>query len=199
MTHDISQKPRIIGAARTAESSWLIVKLDPSRFVVTSDDVLVIEHDGGRREPARWMGLLEPGGDPSAEALIVGAFRFDASGKPLRDWVPGESVPHGEGHDWGALGLPEGWDTLVAAITSAMPVDDLAVAKSSRAAIDLDRHSTLSLAPGDRLDHGKLRGTVIAINRREGTIELDASSGVPVTIPIDAIGPKSKSEEERVR
>lgn len=199
MTHDISQESHVIGAARTAESSWLVVELDPSRFVVTSDDVLVIERDSGRHEPARWIGLLEPGWKSSAEALIVATFRFDASGKPLRNWVPGGTFPLGEGHAWGALGLPDGWDTLVAAISRVLPVDDLNVARSSRAAIDLDRHPTLSLAPGDRFDHGELRGTVIAINRREGTIKVDAGSGVPVTIPIDAIGPKSESEAERFR
>jgi hypothetical protein len=192
--NDISHKTYTVGAARTSGFSWTAVEHDPCRFVVTSDDVLVIEHDGGRREPARWIGPLEPDWEGIAEALVVDAFRVTAGGRPLRDWLPGGKVVPDEGHDWGALGLPEGWDTLVASIAGAVPVDDLTLARSSRGVIDLDLHPTLSLAPGDRIDQGELRGTVIAIDRRAGTIGLDTGDGDPISIPVDAIGPKSEAE-----
>ncbi len=197
MRRDISHEPHIIGAARTTGFSWLVVEHDPSQFDVTSDDVLVIEDERGRRKPARWIGPLQQDSGHIAEALVVDAFRVTASGGPLRDWIPPESVPHVDGHDWGALGLPDGWDTRVASIASAVPVDDLALARSSRGEIDLDHHPTLSLAPGDYLDHGELHGTVIAIDRRAGTIELDAGDGATVTLFLDAIGPRSEAERRR--
>jgi hypothetical protein len=197
VTSDISRKMLSIGAARTRGTSWTVVEHDPSRFVMTSDDVLVIEHGSGRREPARWMGPLEPGSYSTAEALVVDALRVAASGRPLRHWLQGGSDLYAEGHDWGALGLPDGWNTRVVPIASADPPDDLILTRSSKGVIDLDRHPTLSLAPGDRLVHGEIRGTVVAIDRRAGTLKLDAGVGAPISIPIKALVPDSEAERHR--
>ncbi|HEV2128110.1 MAG TPA: hypothetical protein VGR22_05765 [Thermomicrobiales bacterium] len=193
MSRYASGEPGNICLARTAAGGMAVVgNADADAFAA---DVVVIERAESRLEIARLVGTVAAGHEPAVEARIIGSYRISADGQPLGDLLDQSLDREPEGHCWGALGLPHGLDTTVVPSARAGLTNDFAVARGSRGVSELERHPTLTIAPGERVTIGEHSGMVTAIDRRAGTIEVTTGDAERVTVSIDEIR-RSNAQEQ---
>lgn len=182
MPHDISHPKFTVWAARTT-SGMVFVDMDPKAGDSPPDeDLVTLRNAAGELIVARMIGPVV-GDAPGIEHWnILGRYRVDARGVPLTSIVTA-NAPTGrdaEGHDWGALGLPNGLDTCVQSADEPAGVDELTLARSSSGHRHGEETQLLRLAPGDRVRVDGQVGTVLAVDRRKRTVEVDTGGDVTV-------------------
>jgi hypothetical protein len=182
MPHDISDLKITVRAARTARG-MVFVDMDPEEGdSPPEEDLVIVRNAAGELIVARMIGPVA-GDAPEGESWrISGRYRVDARGVPLTSIVtaPAPTGPDTEGHDWGALGLPNGLDTCVQSADEPSGVDELTLARTSSGHRHGEGTLLLRLAPGDRVRVGDQVGTVLAVDRRKRTVEVDAGGDVTV-------------------
>jgi hypothetical protein len=193
-SHDISLKHNNAIVARTAAiRGFVVVSVDPATPPVDEDDVLVLRDNAGRHHAGRRVGDAHTDLAATPDHVLVGIYRASPEGERLGAVIDDVALGDADGHDWGALGLPEGPDTRVVRATTVAPPDDLALASSSRGHGAWQSDWQASLAPGDAVRIGDLVGSVLAIDRRKGAIEVGREGGLPITVEFDEITPQGDS------
>jgi hypothetical protein len=150
---------------------------DPSE-----EDLVTLRNEAGEFIVARMIGPVA-GDAPLGERWnISGCYRVDAQGVPLLSIVTAIASigPKPDGHDWGALGLPNGLDTCVRLTNEPRGADELTLARTSSGHLHGEGNLLLRLAPGDQVRIDDRVGTVLAVDRRKRTVEVGAGGDVRV-------------------
>ena len=182
MLHDISHREASTWAARTAAGMVFVVVGPEHRDVTSGADLVTLTDGGGAKVAARMIGPVA-GEPPKGERWRVSQrYRVDPAGVPLAS-VTSTTAPAGsatEGHDWGAIGLPDGFDTRVLPADEPRVIDELTLARSSSGNRLGQDTPFLTLAPGDRVRVDGTVGAVIAVDRRKRTVEIDTGEDVQI-------------------
>jgi hypothetical protein len=186
---DISHEYKWILTARTSEGEVVAVAGDDIE-AVRGADVLVLRTGSGVRA-ARFVGAVPTPLAGLETVELAGAYVVASDGIRLSELIatpdPGvESPGSRSGHEWGALGLPDGPETRVLPLGAPGLSDDVAAARASAGFAALAADPLLAVSPGDRVAVRGVTRTVVAVDRRERTMELDAD-GQPVVERFDEI------------
>lgn len=156
-----------------------------SAIDITGADVVVARDGDGTRRAYRPAGIAAK---IESELEIVGAYRLGTGGTALRDLVDtaGNEQDRPPGHDWGALGLPEGLDTRVWPIGDA-DEHDYAVARASAGQRALENAPWLAVAPGDRVAVAGEERLVVGVDRRKRLLSLRGPAGATDDVAFDVI------------
>lgn len=149
------------------------VSIDAGTECLAADIVVVRGVSGGLR-PARIVGSCPGGDNVVLSGAIVAGYNIDSIatttiGKMLG--VSGASCDNGDGHRWGALGLPSGLNTLVTRASDALATD-VEFARASRGFAEAETERLHRLVPGDQAVFRGEEVMVNAIDRRRDSVEL---------------------------
>ncbi len=182
MTRNISQTAGSTWAARTATGMVFLTLTDDDVGHPTGADLIAIRNAAGDMVAARLIGPVAGDVPESERWRIERRWRVDASGAPLATVAQEIELRAGsvQGHDWGALGLPEGLDSCVRPIDDAVTIDELTLAHASSGHRMLDRNPLLTMAPGDHVVVDGTAGTVVTIDRRKRMVEIARDGDVTV-------------------
>ncbi len=172
----------MIWAARTV-TGMIFVIVDPDdREALAGAELVVVQNDAGDRVAARMIGPVADAKLEVARWRVDARYRTDSEGVPLNSIAPATepAEPVGDGHDWGALGLPAGLDTRVQRADAPLMFDELLLARQSHGYRSGEESLLLRLSPGDQVRVGDVVGTVLAVDRRKRTVEVDTSGDVMV-------------------
>lgn len=140
-----------------------------------SAGVLVLQDAEGEVAAGRFAGATDQSSrEEDLRLTIVCAYVVSDSGRPLAQ-VLGyqDSKPNAEnlpGHEWGALGLPDGWMTRVSALDeqkASVLASDVRIAFASPGYLEYKTTPFQRVVPGDTVLVAGKPGTVIAIDRRK--------------------------------
>lgn len=182
MTHDISHADSATWAARTA-SGMIFVSLGLGELDAIAGGVLVaVRNDGGEVVAARLIGLVAGDAPEPGRWKIEGRYRVDASGEPIGQGAAATevAVEPVQGHDWGALGLPDGVASRVRPRVDARGLDEVTLAHSSSGHRILEGNPLLTLMPGHSVAIDGSIGTVVFIDRRKRTVEIERDGDMTV-------------------
>ena len=153
----------------------VLVRVDADLLDRLSGAALVTVRRADQVVAARMVGPIAGDVTDMLEWRIDGRYRIDPDGVPFADLMAADraDAAPAEPHDWGALGLPDGVRTRVRSVDEPSARDDLGTARASSGYRLGEESAWAMLAPGDRLRVGDVEGTVLAIDRRKRTLELD--------------------------
>jgi hypothetical protein len=192
MARDISQSANDTWAARTIDG-MVFFTAEPNHInTLTGADLVILHGAAGERVPARVFGPAS-GAQPDTRAWrIEGRLRIDPGGVPLSslisDMMPIDRPAHG--HEWGALGLSDGLATRVIPDGTPPTMDEAELARASSGHRFGEANWLLTLSPGDRVSLGGAWGTVIALDRRKRTVDVQIDGRATVA-SLDDVRPKA--------
>jgi hypothetical protein len=170
----------------------VLVSLESREAIgVSGTDLVVLRSDAGDAVPARLIGAVSGRVPVDAPWRIESAWRIDESGVPLISIAP-DASPTGTGsagHDWGALGLPEGMSTRVRLVHEHTQGDEVRLAHESHGHRLGENTWWLTLAPGDLVTLDGRPATVLATDRRRRAVEIDTGDEVQ-TVALDDLTPQ---------
>lgn len=137
-------------------------------------DIVLVRGESGELRPARIVGPCPAGENVVLSGTVVAGYNIDPTSTTTIGELLGVSKTNdanGEGHRWGALGLPSGPNTMVTRVTDAMASDvEFALASRGYAEVETDRLHRL--VPGDQAVFRGEQVMVNAIDRRRDRVEL---------------------------
>ena len=181
MQRDISLEHNKIALARTPVASAFVYFGWDGTIPIADADVLILRDAVNVLCAARFIGYSsEPTADDDEVLALIAAYCIADQGETLAAILGGERqvwIPEQAGHDWGAMGLPEGPETPMRRLDGTDVPDDVDVAHRSAGYRQLRDSRALSIAPGDTIKAGGSTGTLVAIDRRKRTVEIEAGGG----------------------
>lgn len=180
MVRDISPQATRLWAAQTAAGTVVVGVPGDIALDLTGAELVVLRRAGGATSVARLLGPLAGRHAADDGWRLTGRYRVDPDGEPLSalvDAVEARPVDQ-QAHGWGALGLPNGLETRVRTTDDPASAGDVALAWASSGHRLGEADWRLTLAPGDRVMSGPVPATVIAVDRRKRSVELDVAGEI---------------------
>jgi hypothetical protein len=189
--HNISPEQCQIWVARTADEVGLVT-LDPAaadELAPTDADIFSVRRGDADICLAQLIGPIDGETPDSDRWELVARYRISLAGEPLSSIIAGLTpFQTGMGHDWGALGLPDGLDTRVVPADAISLADDaLGVARASSGHQFVEASWQLTIGAGDRIEVDGRQVTVLTVDRRKRTAEIVDDTGAVRTIAFDEI------------
>ena len=174
---NISLEQNPVGTARTPIRRGLI------EFTYTPDqapdkvDLLILRGPDGSLVPAKFAGFINEDQTRREGWSLAEMYVVDPSGTAIESILSDATVvpAQARGHDWGALGLPQGPLTRVRALANRRDdlfEDDIESAFSSQGYYEYSADRRLSIGAGDNATLAGRVGTIITVDRRKRTVEI---------------------------
>ena len=182
MTRDISHRGSPVWAARTGMGMVVVIANDVGMGRHAAGDLIAIRSDAGEIVVARLIGPIAADLPSQERWKVAGGWIIGGSSPTMAEIAPSTVIATGQSgrHEWGALGLPDGLETSVHPADEAAGVAEATLAHASSGHRILEGNALLTLAPGDRVAVAGRLGTVVFIDRRKRTAEIDHDGDVTV-------------------
>lgn len=153
-------------------------------------DLVTLRGETGELVTARMIGPVAGDAMNAPRWRIARRYRIDPGGEPLSALGSESPAPESDavGHDWGALGLPDGLETCVLPVGEPTTTGEAALAHASNGHRFGEATWWLTIAPGDRVAIDHNLAMVVAIDRRKRTVEVEIDGEASI-VPLDDLRP----------